>query len=308
MRDNKNSSMENDVRKAATVILVRDTHTPPFEIFLMRRHRNQSFMGGAFVFPGGTQEKKDDGVSEDFIAADPCFEQSLNRITAGGVSLPAAKSLFITAIRETFEESGILFAKRTDNVSVELMFRDPLKWNAYRQQLHNQAKSLEDIADHENIIFVPHALIPYARWITPEAEKKRFDTWFFIAQIPTHQTPCHDDVELVDSIWVTPEGALKKNDEKKILLMPPTLKTIEELSAFSSLDRVFEKIQEKRLSPILPQAIFSEMRRGVKLPHDPEYSIQAFKQKVRPEEPSRIMFEDGKWATRFLKRIPETNQ
>ena len=298
--NNNAPAKENAVRNAATVILVRDTHNPPFEIFLMRRHRKQSFMGGAFVFPGGVYEPDDGMFSREYVSFDKKeIQASLERITAGGISPGIARGLFVTAIRETFEESGILFARRNTGTPESLAFQDLAKWNTYRKQLHNGIKDLTGIARLENIIFAPQALVPYARWITPQIETKRFDTWFFIANLPQHQTPSHDDVELVDSMWVTPKEALLKNDQKKILLMPPTLKTITELAAFSSIEQLFNTLAGKALTPILPQAMVSEKTRGVLLPHDPEYGISDYKQAARPEEPSRIILEDGKWTLGF---------
>ena len=292
-------------RDAATVILVRDNRRKPFELFLMRRHKKQNFMGGAFVYPGGALDKADcdkeltqymDGIS---------ISQAILSLNEPETPEEKVMGLFFAAVRETFEESGVLLADVTVNPSNPDESRALAEHlNGYRDRIHDGELSLKDFAVKENFRYALDHLIPLARWITPEVESRRFDTRFFIARIPRHQKPYHDDIEMVESLWLTPEEALAKNANREIMLMPPTLKTIEEISAFSSVDELFEAVSKEKIAPILPQAFQAEKGFGVMLPHDPEYVIEGYKQPPRENDPSRVVMVDGKFQT-FFAHSPE---
>ena len=283
-------------KNAATVILLRPAKAGDWEIFLARRHQRQAFMAGAFVFPGGQLEETDgDPQLEKYImtaeAFDPCRLLQDN-------SLPKEKALkfFVAAIRETFEEAGIFLGGKTTGNFVSFYDGDVLKrFNNYRRELNASQITLAEIARKEKICFFPDTLIPYAHWITPEFEKMRFSTRFFLAYLPEGQIPVSDKSELTESLWVTPQKALEMHRQRKILLMPPTLKTIEELAEFTSVEELFTAAKKKIIYPILPQLAGDIL----KLPHDPEYSIYAYKRPARPDEPSRILAENGVWKTAF---------
>lgn len=288
-------------KNAATVILLRPAKAGNWEIFLARRHQRQAFMAGAFVFPGGQLEETDnDPQLENYIktaeAFDPCRLLQDN-------SLPRKKALgfFIAAIRETFEEAGIFLGGKTNGNFVSFYDKNVLKrFNDYRLELNASQITLAEIARKEKICFFPDTLIPYAHWITPEFETMRFSTRFFLAYLPEGQIPVSDKSELTESLWVTPQKALEMHRQRKILLMPPTLKTIEELSAFRDIDELFSATKKKIIYPILPQLAGNSL----KLPHDPEYSIDAYKRPPNPNESSRILSENGVWKTAFYGETP----
>ncbi len=287
-------------RDAATVILIRETQKKPFEFFLMRRHKKQNFMGGAFVYPGGALDEGDcdaelvrhmDGIS---------VNDAVTRLNEPETPEEKVLGLFFAAVRETFEESGVLLSDVTvnsNNPEKSRALADHL--NGYRNQIHEGTLTLKDFAVRENFRYALDHLMPFARWITPEVESRRFDTRFFIARIPRHQKPEHDHIEMVESLWLTPEEAKAKNDRGEIMLMPPTLKTIEEISLFSSVDELFESVSKVKIRPILPQAFQAESGFGIKLPHDPEYAIEAYKQPFRENDPSRVVMVDGKFQIMF---------
>ena len=292
---------ENVFKDAATVILIRPSKDGDWEIFLARRHQKQTFMAGAYVFPGGQLEETDnDPQLENYIKTADVFDPC--RLLQDS-SLPGEKALgfFIAAIRETFEEAGILLGGKTTGNFVSFHDEKVLKrFNDYRHQLNASQITLAEIAQKEKISFFPDALIPYAHWITPEFEKKRFSTRFFLAKLPPNQTPVADAIELTESLWVTPQEALEMHREQKIILMPPTFKTIEELSAFRDIDELFSAAKTKIIYPILPQLAGNIL----KLPHDPEYSIEDYKRPPKPDESSRILAENGVWKTAFYKDQP----
>jgi 8-oxo-dGTP pyrophosphatase MutT (NUDIX family) len=283
-------------KDAATVILVRPSQAEGWELFLARRHHKQAFMAGAYVFPGGQVEDTDyDLKIKTYIRNN----DSLNpRRLLQEDSLPEEKALgfFIAAIRETFEEVGVLLGGNRNGDFISFHNEDILKdYNSYRRKLDTSQITLMEIAHKERILFFPDMLIPYAHWITPEFEKMRFDTRFFLAKLPPEQMPVADTMELTQSLWVTPQKALEMHFQKEIVLMPPTLKTIEELSALKSIDELFTVTKTKIIYPILPQLTGNIL----KLPHDPEYSIEAYKRAPDTSVPSRIIGEDGVWKTRF---------
>ena len=288
-------------KDAATVILIRPSKWGDWEIFLARRHQKQAFMAGAYVFPGGQLEETDnDPQFENYIKTADVFDPC--RLLQDS-SLPREKALgfFIAAIRETFEEAGILLGGKTTGNFVSFHDEKVLKrFNDYRRELNSSQITLVEIARKENIFLFLYTLIPYSHWITPEFEKKRFNTRFFLAKLPPGQTTVADAMELTESLWVTPQEALEMHRRKKIILMPPTLKTIEELFAFRNIDELFSAAKTKIIYPILPQLTGNIL----KLPHDPEYSIDAYKRPVNLSEPSRILFENGVWKTAFYKEQP----
>jgi 8-oxo-dGTP pyrophosphatase MutT (NUDIX family) len=279
-------------KDSATVILVRQAQGKTMEVFLARRHVNQSFMAGAFVFPGGRLEAADaDSALTEFISAKDDFHPH-SLLQDNALTKKTALSFFFCAIRETFEETGVLFARTKGGHSID--FGNAViksRFAAYRQSLNLGNITLTEIARQEELILMPKLLIPYSHWITPEIVPKRFSTRFFLAELPQGQSATTDKDELTSSLWVTPHDALQIYTAGKITLMPPTLKTIEEMAKFISLDELFAAARNRTIYPIMPQP----MKNGLKLPHDPEYSIERYKQTVRLGEHSRFLLVGGKW-------------
>ena len=288
-------------RDAATVILLRDRAGGPYEVFLMRRHRNQAFMGGAYVFPGGRLDEAD---------ADPELAACIGGLSATDAKrllqetdLPEATALglFVAAIRETFEEAGVLLARDVRGSVVDLSAPETAaRFAAYRLELHEGRLTLSELARREGLLFAPDLLVPYSHWITPEIETRRFDTRFFLARLPEGQVPVHDRMELTESRWLTPAFALAEHAAGRIVLMPPTLKTIEELLSFSNTGQLFDAARSQRIRTILPEAFRTADGFGIRLPHDSEYTLAAYRQPPRPGETTRIVMEDGTWKTRSV--------
>jgi len=287
-------------KDSATVILVRQDHGKTLEVFLARRHVNQSFMAGVFVFPGGQLEATDAdffltkliSVKEDFQPQSLLQDNSLTK--------KMALSFFVCAIRETFEETGVLFARSSSGHSID--FGNAIiksRFAAYRRSLNLGNITLAEIARQEELILMPASLLPYSHWITPEIIPKRFSTRFFLAELPQGQSAITDSDELTSSLWVTPHDALQMYTAGKITLMPPTLKTLEEMATFISLDDLFAAAGSRRVYPIMPQP----MKDGLKLPHDPEYSIERYKQPVRSGESSTYSAGRGKMAMHSISQI-----
>ena len=288
-----------DAQDAATVILVRDATPGPFEVLLLRRHRKQSFMGDAFVFPGGRLEDNDCHPDLGRLSRGLSAEQACLSLQEPDLPPETALGLYFAAIRETFEEAGALLATSDSEEILDLTHEScRSRYQQHRLDLHAGRLSLQEMARQENIHFRLDLLVPYSHWITPEIESKRFDTRFLLARIPTGQKPSHDAVEMTEAVWVTPREALLRKENGGMLLVPPTLVTLEELAEYASLDHLFAATAQRDLSPILPQVFSKDKSLGLKLPYDPEYSIEAYKQPPRPGLPSRLIMTDHGWQTR----------
>ena len=294
---------------SATVILVREVAGCKFEICLMKRRVELDFMGGVFVFPGGITDEDD--CDEAIVPHAAGISQLAEKMKVHEPDMPEEmlRGIVFSAIRETFEESGILLAydefgtiinfKKTGGDSVK-------RFDSYRTQVYEKKISLAEIAAVEKIKYAADMLTPYSRWITPETKsgKKRFDARFFIARVPDGQHALHDDVEMAGSVWITPAGALEKYRSGMMALMPPTFRTIEELSEFASVEELFASAKSKRIYPRLPEFYFFEGGYGLKLPGDPEYSIAEYKQPHIPGEPCRILMgRDGKLRSFYHNKL-----
>lgn len=281
---------------AATVILLRDRTKGPYELFLMRRHGDQAFMGGAHVFPGGRLDESD--ADPELAAYLGGFNAAAARRLLQEPDLPEATALglFVAAIRETFEEAGVLLARDSSGEPVDLADPEAAgRFASYRTELHERRFSLTDLARREGILYAADLLTPYAHWITPETEPRRFDTRFFLARLPQRQAAVHDRMELTESCWMTTGSALADHEAGRIALMPPTLKTIEELHAFSRIEPLIASVRSRRIYPILPEAFWTEGSIGVRLPYDSEYTRDAFKQPPRPGETTRMVMQGRIW-------------
>ena len=284
-----------EIRPSATVILVRQS-TAGFQVFLARRDHRQSFMAGAYVFPGGSVDPADcDDQTASCLSAPDGFDPQ-RLLQDDTVTSAMARSLFVCAIRETFEETCVLLAHSADGHFIRFSApQDAVRFAAHRRALNTGQTTLKDMARMEHLSFPLDALVPYAHWITPEIVPKRFSTRFFLARLPDGQTAETNSDELTDCLWVDPADAFRLYAKKEILLMPPTLKTLDELRAFTGLQDLFDHARQKEIYPILPQP----EQNFLKLPHDPAYDLPGYKRPARPEEPCRLILYDGIWRMGF---------
>src|SRR3984957_6400788 len=185
-------------RSASTILLLRDSVVTKdeVEVFMMVRYYEIDFNSGALVFPGGSVDKGDQAV----IARPELY--------SGGEGLDAASLSFrIAAIRETFEESGILLARPQDSTDLVDAKRAGEIEAAHRTALCESKTTFLEVLTESKMVRALDLLVPYAHGITPEGMPKRFDTWFFLAAAPPEQAGAHDGRESTDSIWLSPRGA-----------------------------------------------------------------------------------------------------
>jgi 8-oxo-dGTP pyrophosphatase MutT (NUDIX family) len=260
-------------KKAATVILLRNKEPEGFEVFLLKRHEKSSFMGGNFVYPGGRVDQDDGSLKICTLSKGITFEEA-QKILGGTFSPEESFAHWIAAIRELFEEAGVLLAYDQKGNLFQLRNRDEReKFFHYRESLQKSGLTICKMAQKENLLFALDLLHYYAHWITPEARSERFDTRFFLARYPLGQEASHDQKETTAGIWITPQKALEENLKGKAILSPPTLKTLEDLSRFKSIDDVFDSLRRQDVQPILPILTKISDNPLIIFPWDPEYGL-----------------------------------
>ena len=214
-------------RAAATLVVVRDAAVG-IEVLLLRRAERGDLNSGAWVFPGGMVEVGDRDVHAWCAGVDAAAASQRLGLPGGGLDY------YVAAVRECFEEAGLLFAldadgamlsERADAASAELA--------AWRGPLHRGERRLADLCAQHGLRLAMDRLVYFSHWLTPPGRPKRFDTRFFIAEAPATQVATHDDTEMVEQQWMRPADALAQAAALK--LMTPTLKTIEALARFDSV-------------------------------------------------------------------------
>lgn len=242
-------------RDASTVVLLRDRGAG-IEVYLIKRARTVDFMAGAHVFPGGRLDKADSSAPACALlsAAAATLRERL------GEPLPAvqAAGLFVAAIRETFEEAGLLFG------------RFAAGWSAgdARAAVAGGAPfaTLMERIDAA-------ALVPWVRWVTPVVSPRRFDARFFLARAPEGQEPRVDGREAVEGLWISPKEALGRWLEGDMLLPPATAKSLDALLAYRDAEEALTAA-ERRPPPVMMPHVWNDRERGqayISLPGDPRH-------------------------------------
>jgi 8-oxo-dGTP pyrophosphatase MutT (NUDIX family) len=260
-------------KKAATVILLRKMKPQGFEVFLLKRHEKSSFMGGNFVYPGGRVDRNDRSLEICSRCKGISLEQAY-QILGASISPEESLAHWVAGIRELFEEAGVLLAY--DHAGALFRLKDPgqqEKFLNYRDLLQKDKLTICQIVEEEGLLLAADQLHYYAHWITPEARSERFDTRFFLACHPEGQEASFDQKETTIGVWFTPQKALEENLKGGAALSPPTLKTLEDLSRFRSLDEVFDSLKKNKIRPILPVLTNISNDPIIIFPWDPEYEI-----------------------------------
>jgi 8-oxo-dGTP pyrophosphatase MutT (NUDIX family) len=245
-------------REAATVALVRDA-PGGMEVYLLRRVRGMAFAGGMHVFPGGSVDAAD--ATADIGWAGPDAAAWAKDF---GTTEPSARSLVCAAVRETFEESGVLLAGSSPDEVLADVSTD--EWEAERVALEGRQQSLSELLCRRSLVLRTDLLRPLAHWITPAVEPKRFDTKFFLARLPERQVTRPAGTEADQRLWVRPAAAL----EQGLALMPPTRAVLSELAAYDDVDAALAAA--RTVTPILPKVLVEDNDRVVfLLPGDEGY-------------------------------------
>lgn len=292
-------------KNAATVILLREKEPEGFEVFLLKRHEKSSFMGGNFVYPGGRVDRDDGSLEICSFSKGITFDEA-QKILGGTISPEESFAHWIAGIRELFEEAGVLLAYDKKGNFSQIKNRDEQeKFFNYRALLQKGAITICQMAQEEKLLFALDQLHYYAHWITPEARSERFDTRFFLTRYPLGQEASHDQKETTAGIWITPHKALEENLKGEVFLSPPTLKTLEDLSRFKTIDEIFHSLKSRNIQTILPILTKISDNPLIIFPWDPEYAlyqrgkIPSFINHGRPSQPddntTRLILKEGRW-------------
>ena len=261
--------METVAREAATVVLMRDRspeHGEP-EVLLMRRHAKANFGAGAYVFPGGMLEAADYSPAMLNLVRGMTVEEAASEMQ--GVDPPEkALGLRVAALRETFEEAGVLLARREDGSEFH-----PTQEQAAALHHARTGADFAAVVQGLGLNLLVDQLVYIGHWITPVCRPIRFDTHFFLVSVTGRVEASPDRQEVMDEIWLTPSEALEQNKKGELRLMSPTMTNLEWLSVYGSTAETIEVLKEKPVQTILPKIIAdSDGKEHIVHPWDKEYN------------------------------------
>lgn len=252
-------------RPASTILLLRQGSVDAIEVFMMVRHYQIEFAAGALVFPGGSVDPGD----RDIIGRPELY-------AGGAQSDEAALAFRIAAIRETFEESGILLARARGAVDLLPAARAAAIGASHRTALCEGSMPFAQILAENELVLALDVLVPYAHWITPESMPKRFDTWFFLAAAPPEQVGMHDGRESTDSIWLSPREALQGGADGRFTLPFPTTRTLIKLGKQPGVAAALDDARSRKVVTVMPVMTQDGGTRQLRIPAEAGYDGEVF--------------------------------
>lgn len=245
-----------DTIPAATILMLRDGKAG-LEVFMVVRHHQIDFASGALVFPGGKVDPGDSSV----------------RARCQGTDDDDTKmSLQVGAIREAFEECGILLAREAG--SKDVISGERLKvLDAYREPLNANEITIGEFLEKEDLYLACDLLHHYSHWITPEMMPKRFDTHFYLAVAPADHLAIHDGYESVDSVWINPDDALVGAKEGTYTIIFPTRLNVEMLAKSQSVESAIQMANDRNIIPVLPWIEARDEGKYLCIPEEAGYDI-----------------------------------
>lgn len=247
-------------RDAATVVIVREE---PVEILMLKRPGTMAFAAGAYVFPGGRVDPADADRRIGWYGTPP---EEIGSML--GASPEQARALVVAAVRETYEESGILLAGRPDGGTV---IPSGPGWEADRTALNAGELAFADLLVRRSLVILADRLVPWARWVTPAAEPRRYDTRFFAAIVPPGQTADGHLAEADKIAWTAPGAALDAARAGEIMLLPPTAATLSEFAAAGDVAGFLG--QRREITPIQPRILVTGGQAWLEVPGGVPYPL-----------------------------------
>ena len=249
---------------AATILLVRDH--PAFQVLMVKRHHQIDFAGGALVFPGGKLHAGDHAFAWNAHIGSPNAD-------------PEQRALRIAAIREAYEETGILLARGPEGEH----FRGSLAAAEARNDVAADRRGFLELIESLGLRLDLEAPTLFARWITPEGMPKRFDTWFYIAHAPADQLAICDGWETVDAEWVEPREALRLGEIGERTVIFPTRMNLKLLAEAHSAADAIARAASRPLVPVLPRVEERDGERVLIIPSDAGYGavVESFARAMR---------------------------
>jgi 8-oxo-dGTP pyrophosphatase MutT (NUDIX family) len=249
-------------RDAATIVLLRDT-ARGLEAYLLRRVASMAFAAGQHVFPGGRVDPADADAHAHWHGPRP---QDWAELLSADAAL--AHGLVCAAVRETFEESGVLLAGEGPGDIVDVSGPE---WEAERVALIERRESLQGLLQRRGLGLRADLLRPWAHWITPEIEPRRYDTRFFVAALPAGQDVRDVGGEADATMWLTPQEAIARFDRGELPMLPPTISTLRDLAEFSTAAEALASASSRTIAPVLPRVVIDGDQMELLLPHEKGY-------------------------------------
>jgi 8-oxo-dGTP pyrophosphatase MutT (NUDIX family) len=225
------------LRPASTVVLIRPTDDGSFEVLLTRRPPEMRFLGGFYVFPGGTVHRND--YSPGILARCRGLSDAQAQKILGNRHADEALGHWVAVIRELFEEVGILLCVTDTGGEIDLSDRE---WQRHielkRRSIVNKQLDFGTFLESENIFCDLSRVAYFDHWVTPDIYSMRFDTRFYVTTLPAHQTPLERSEEVSHSIWLTPKDAMARLDRQLFPILPPTTTVLQNLARLGSWDRL----------------------------------------------------------------------
>jgi len=220
-------------------MLVRDA--PRLEVFMLRRNLQADFVAGAYVFPGGAVDAgdRDPALLARCHGRDDVEASALLNAPAGGLGF------WVAAIRESFEEAGVLLARSRDTgeaVDLSAPVTDA-RFETARHEVARGDRPFLDVVTREDLMLEAGALHVFSHWITPPGAPRRYDTWFFVAAAPEGHAYLHDDGENIESEWVRPADALDRADRDEIELIFPTMRSLQTMATYETGSEFVDAVQ-----------------------------------------------------------------
>ena len=251
-------------RAAATVVILRDSNQGP-EVFLIKRHGLSDVLGGAYVFPGGKVDRFDSELdaAKHLDQSHQVLHASLNE---PDIESHTAAGVYVAALREAFEESGVLYADGADDALAKVA-------NALLREGH----SFDEMLGLLGLRLQTRHLLPWVRWVTPlmpSVMNKRFDTRFFIAAMPEGQNASHNDHESTESVWLKPRTALEQYRDGAIELAPPQIMSLAHLSRYASVAVALQDALSRKPPVVQPEPYDDNGVRVLTYPGDAHHSVR----------------------------------
>jgi 8-oxo-dGTP pyrophosphatase MutT (NUDIX family) len=277
-------------RDAATVIVVREA-AAGVELFCVERHARSGFLGGAVVFPGGKVDDGDQGPGWSELSTPLC-----PRALEFAEQKEVAQGFAIAALRELLEEGAILpVVGDVIDGTEALALRDQLA--KPQEPGKPSARAFAELLRERGLVADTARLQPLWRWVTPEAEAKRYDTRFYLLPVPKGQVGIHDQHETTSSFWATPEQVLSRWMNGEIFLAPPTVRSIEIFTTARTVEQALLIAGTQNLDPICPAFVLDGEQPILTLPGDPLHP-EKLAVPVDPSAPTRFVMENGRFVGR----------
>jgi 8-oxo-dGTP pyrophosphatase MutT (NUDIX family) len=245
-------------RPASTVVILRDG-ADGIEVFMVVRHHAIDFASGALVFPGGKVDAEDsDEAWGDLSAASPAAPD---------------RSFFVAAGRETFEEAGLVLARRRGKHEIVDAGAAHRLVETHRARLLEGATGFADILRAEGLVLAADLMVPFAHWITPERVPKRFDTHFFLVAAPMAQLGAHDGGESVEGLWITPQQALREAQAGARTLVFATRMNLSKLARHATVAEAVAATRAKPVVTVMPKARRTPEGRWLQIPAEADYGV-----------------------------------